>query len=730
MHVLDPPPARDFGRRDGWWAALLGLLVVAVFLPALRHDFVYYDDNGYVLENPWVARGLTWDNIVHAFRTTEIAYWHPLTWISHLADVELFGLRPWGHHLTSVLWHGLNTAILYLLLRRLTGAVGRSAMVAALFGLHPLHVESVAWVAERKDVLSTFFALVTVWCYATWVRRKAERRPDAWRAYAGALAAFAAGLMSKPMVVTVPCLLLLLDFWPLWRFELGSSWRGNLAAAGRLVVEKLPFLALSAAASVAAVQAQALLGTLQTTERLSVIARLANAAVAYLLYLEKCFWPVKLAVFYPHPGALPWWQGAGAAAVLVAASTLAVWQLRRRPYLFVGWCWFLGLLVPVIGIVQVGGQAMADRYSYLALVGIFIALCWGVAEVATFAGKRTWLPWFAAAVIAACLAQTTRQLARWQDSRTLFQHALAVTERNWAAYFSLGYYYSKSPEHLDEAIAAYREVVRIVPTAAEGHFSLAAMLARKRGAETEAIREFRAALRLAPDKIEARIGLAQVLLRQPDGLGDALAELARVRETAPGNLAARDLLTKARVRLGEAQERRGRPAEAVAAYRGALELVPDDPDALLRLADVLAGDAATLDEAIAGYRRVLALRPDWVEVRNNLGIALASRAGGESEALAEYEALLRAKPGFADGHSNLANLFARLPGKAADAAREYETALRLQPGDFRVHFNYGRFLLDFPERRAEAVAHFEAALRLQPDLAPAREILERLRASR
>ncbi len=665
-------------------ATLLGVLVLGVFLPTLRNDFICYDDNGYVTENAWVQSGLTWANVGHAFKTTEIAYWHPLTWISHLVDVELFGLQPWGHHLTSVLWHTANAALLFLLLQRATGATGRSWVVAALFGLHPLHVESVAWVAERKDVLSTFFSLVAIGCYGSWVKRRG------WLAYAGALVAFAAGLMSKPMVVTLPCALLLLDYWPL------NRWRGGIAGAGRLVVEKLPFLALAALAGVAAVRAQAALGTLQSTTNYSLTVRVVNALVAYGRYLEKCFWPAKLAVFYPHPGALPLWQGALAGLLLAGFTGVAVTGAWRRPWLPVGWFWFLGILVPVIGLVQVGGQAMADRYSYVPLIGIFVMIVWGAAEIAAQRSHRAAvLGTLAIAALAACAILTSRQIRLWRDSPTLFTHALAVTEKNWTAHFCLGYFYSKDPARLDDAIAEYRETARLTPGAAEAHFSLAAMLARRPDALGESAAEFETALRLEPNRAEAHLGLGQVLLRLPGREASAMRELAAAHRLAPTNPKATDELAIAH----------------------------------LRRADSLSERPETVEAAVEEYRAVLRLQPDWIEVRNNAGIALASVPGRLEEAIAEYEAVLRAKPEFADAHANLANALARIPERAAEAEREYTTALRLQPGDFRAHFNYGQFLLRFSERRADAAEQFEAALRAKPDLEIAREILGRLRTA-
>ncbi len=363
-----------FGDTPRLRAAICAVLFAGTWLffgRALGHDFVNYDDPDYVTANAQVQAGLTWETVKWALQSGEASNWHPLTWVSHALDVSLFGLNPRGHHATSVFWHAVNAVMAFLALRRLTGATAASAFFAALFAWHPLRVESVAWVSERKDVLSGFFFFAVLWVYAVYVERRREGRAAATgRAYAGLVATLALGLMAKPMLVTLPCVLLLLDFWPLRR----TAWIAGGAPPVRtestawLVLEKVPLFLLVAASSYVTYRVQSAGGAV--TEALGLGARLANATVAAVRYLGSFLWPTDLAVLYPHPGHWPARQVAAAAAVLVLLTAAAGWQLRRRPWLAVGWCWFLGTLVPVAGIVQVGLQSRADRYTYIPMLGV------------------------------------------------------------------------------------------------------------------------------------------------------------------------------------------------------------------------------------------------------------------------------------------------------------------------------------------------------------------------
>lgn len=462
-------------RRPILLAGGLALLTLAAFLPSLGNGFVNLDDSLYVTNNRVVKQGLTWEGLAWA-RTANVANnWHPLTMLSHMLDCELFGLNAAGHHGMSLLLHLGNVLLLFEILRRMTGAPWRSAAAAGLFAVHPLRVESVAWVAERKDVLSGLFWILALGAYGRYVREPSPKR------YLPVVLAMALGLMSKPMVVTLPFALLLLDVWPLGRLRLDEP--GRARRLGRLIVEKLPLFALSAVGSLVTIRYQTT--SLVSLEVLPWSLRLANVAVSYATYLGKTVLPRNLAVFYPIPLEIPAWKALGAAALLLALTALAVRKARKAPWFLVGWLWFLGTLVPVIGIVQVGRQAMADRYTYIPSIGLSLAICWGLPAVfrvgeGRIGEGRRWRPVLAGATVLALLtltALTWAQVRRWSNSVTLFRHALAVTQGNYVA-----------------------------------HVALAKSLAVK-GDWTGAAKQYRGALALRPGLREARIGLRETLRR-------------------------------------------------------------------------------------------------------------------------------------------------------------------------------------------------------------------------
>ncbi len=483
--------------------ALLGSATLAVYWPVRQFEFINFDDPQYVTENAHLQVGLNARAIAWAFQAGYAANWHPLTWISHMLDVQLFGLNPAGHHLTSLLFHTANTILLFLLLRQMTGAQWRSALVAALFALHPLHVESVAWVAERKDVLSTFFGLLSLWAYVRYAQSKVPGAPATHHAprtpppvsrfYLLSLLLFALSLMSKAMLVTLPFLLLLLDYWPLGRWQPGT---GAGRTARRLLLEKVPFLVFSASAILATLMVQE--AAMQYFRQLALSARAANAVVSCARYLGKTFWPEDLAVFYPHPMHWPVSVVGGASVLVVLITGLAVLGWRKRPYCVVGWFWFLGLLVPVLGLVQVGAQAMADRYTYLPLTGLSLALVWTVAE-----GSRRWphppriLLFGSLAFLLICADLSRRQVGYWRNSSTLFEHALAVTSGNFIAHNNLGEMLSRHGR-LQEAEHHLTAAVQFNPNLPEAQYELGHVLSQE-GRISEAIQWYRRALNLRPD---------------------------------------------------------------------------------------------------------------------------------------------------------------------------------------------------------------------------------------
>src|SRR5579871_46150 len=491
--ALDPVFASEHGhgvaRRQTLTVALaLGLATLALYIPSLRHGFINYDDNYYVTANAHVLRGLSWSNLVWALRTIDYGNWHPLSWLAHMAEVQLFGLNPAGFHFASMLVHALNVALAFWLLCAATGLPWRSAAVAALFAVHPLNVEAVAWVAEFKSLLCTTFLLLTLWAY-----REYARKPGLGR-YLGVAALFALGLMAKPMLVTLPVLLLCLDYWPLQRLPIpGRGGPGFLAAFAKLVAEKIPLLLLSAGSTVITIFAQRDIGAVGNSLELPLRLRLNNAIYSYLAYIGKGIWPARLAVFYPHPeGSLAFWKVALAAAVLVAVS-MCVWRYRQRRYLMAGWIWYLVALLPVIGIVQAGRQAMADRYAYIPFLGLFVMAVWLVAEAAPrlHLGRKP-LMVVTVFIVGGYSWAAHRQLAYWHDSYSLFAHALQVTANNEIAEDNLGAALVRVGKP-QEAMPHFDAAARLQPRDFEPRYNRATLLLRA-GLFPPAEQEFHAAL--------------------------------------------------------------------------------------------------------------------------------------------------------------------------------------------------------------------------------------------
>jgi len=494
----------------GRWSVALLLMVatLVLYLRVAGHQFLFYDDDRYITGNEWVRGGLSWSGARWAFTTFHVANWHPLTWLSHMLDVELFGVAPGAHHLVNALLHATNAGILFLALAALTGMPRRSALVAVLFAVHPQHVESVAWVSERKDVLGAFFGFLMLWAYA---RHAGQPRG---RNYLLVLLCFVMSLLSKAMWVTAPFLLLLLDFWPLHRVA-GSPVETAPHGPGvpciplsRLVAEKVPLFALSLLSSVITVVAQHRGGALVPTEMIGVASRVGNAIVSYVRYLGKAFWPNPLALFYPFPaGGPPAGQIAGAAGLLVLITSGVLSGGRRKPWLPVGWFWFLGTLVPVIGLVQVGSQGMADRYAYLPAIGLWIAVTWEGARLAGHAPPRVRraLPWIPLALVAVLAALTWRQTGYWSDQEVLLRHTIAVTENNGRAHLILSQALAEKGRY-DEALGHAAEAARLEPTHPPAHSNFGFLL-YKAGRVDEAIGRFRMAIRLQPDYAEAHYNL-------------------------------------------------------------------------------------------------------------------------------------------------------------------------------------------------------------------------------
>jgi hypothetical protein len=482
----------------------IAALTAAVYWPVLQCGFIDFDDDVYVTSNMMVRQGFSIKGFLWSFGTFHAANWHPLTWLSHMLDVELFGLNPAGHHATNLLLHIVNSLLLFSLLHRLTGFTGRSMVVALLFAVHPLHVESVAWVAERKDVLSTCFWFLTMRAYVGYSSRPSLKR------YIFVAALFALGLLAKQMLVTLPLVLLLMDFWPLKRFVPFSGEEGTKLKL--LISEKIPLLAMSALASLIILRAHASARALFSADGGSLLLHGGNAFTSYVKYITLMFLPVDLALFYPfEPAAVTGVRVAGAVTVLAVLSGLAAWQWQKRPWLLFGWSWYLVTLLPVIGFVRVGGQALADRYTYIPLVGLFLIIVWGGAEIA---GNRRRgiqaLAGVAVAAVAVLSVLTVIQLRYWQNSYALFGHALAVVERNWLAHNNMGILLSQHNRNA-EAIVHFQESVRINPKGIEGVRNLGNSY-QMAGRYPEAIEAYRQAVRIDPDDVEAHVRLGYAYL--------------------------------------------------------------------------------------------------------------------------------------------------------------------------------------------------------------------------
>ena len=586
------PPRRDAAARIAIPAALL----LAVFLAYFRvggHPFVLLDDEAYLTDNPVVKQGLSADGIRWAFTTFHAGNWHPLAWLSHMADVSLFGMDPGAHHLVNVLLHGLDAVLLFRFLFLSTGSRWRSAAVAALFALHPLHVESVAWASERKDLLCAFFSFLALLAW----RRYAERPAAA--PYLFALLSCAAALLSKPMAVTMPFVLLLADFWPLGRMVPTAGDGGGRRRFVRLAAEKAPFLALAAASSIVTLAAQGSWGFV--SESVPFPLRAANALNSWAGYLLKAAWPHPLSVHYPHAGewagGLPAWRFAACAAGLLAATGLSLRRFRDRPHLAAGWLWYLGTLVPVIGLVQVGTQGMADRYTYFPLVGIFVMAAWSIPEPREGRGRAI-LGAGAAALLAVLAILSYRQAGAWGSSERLFRNALEADPSNAFALDGLGTVRSREGR-TEEAEALFRQAIRLAPGSLQPHSNLSTVLLRE-GRTAEAVSEAEAALRISPGYPAARLNLASAL-SSGGREAEALPQYEAVVRSTPGSAAAR-------IGLGACLAALGRSAEAEAEFREAARIDPSNPQPRNNLA-VLLLQAGKSGEAAALFRDVLRDHP-------------------------------------------------------------------------------------------------------------------------
>jgi tetratricopeptide (TPR) repeat protein len=784
--------ARPAGNPAETRSRLIGIALLAALLwayyPIYHADFVNYDDGLYVIDNAHIRDGLTAQAIAWAFGTFYAANWHPLTLLSHLIDFQLYGMNAAGHHLTNVIFHIGNTLLLFLVLRLMTGALWRSALVAFLFALHPLHVESVAWVSERKDVLSTFFMFLALLAWRRYVR------DGGWRPYGLTALCFVLGLLSKPMLVTFPFLLVLLDFWPLGRVVFPDRGRRfyescsrALIANRRLAIEKLPFFILGILASVITLLAQSQAGAVSSVEAVPLGIRFANALVSFTQYIVHLLVPTGLGVFYPHPGAeLEGRVVLASLGFILLVTWLCLRMRREKPYLLVGWLWYAGMLVPVIGIVQVGMQAMADRYTYLPLIGVFIMLSWTLPDL-RFRRKGAALAAVAllAAVAVLLVMQTRRQVGYWMNTGTLFsrtdevtrnnvlaklisaaqlgqqgktqlarekyEEVLRISPRNVTAHHHYGMFLA-SRGALAEGIGHLKEAVALQPDSVTAQSSLGLVLMWS-GETGAAERHLREALRLKPDRPETHESLAQLHEKTGDyekalrsyqealrlkpafsrarlALALLLDQLGRTQEAKShyGKVIKEDphAVAEMHFTLGRSLAGRGKLEDAVAQYRSGLQIEPANTESLGQLAELLQA-RGDLPAAMACYREIVRLKPGHEGAVAGMGAVLTAQ-GKFDEAAALFHGLIAEKGQSVSGRIGLGRALAG-KGLLADAAAAYRSALAIDSEAHEAHYELGVALRTLG-RTGEAASHLQKALTLKPDHGQARAALKALRDER
>ena len=616
----------EFAKRNAIvfiYSALI-LSTLLVFRQVSNFDFIKYDDHLYVYENPHVLNGLTRDGVIWAFTTNRSSNWLPLTWLSHMLDCQLFGANPGRMHLMNLILHLANTLLLFAVFRKMTGALWPSAFVAAAFAIHPMHVESVAWIAERKDVLSTLFLLLTLAAYVSYVKNRGMAR------YALTLLLFALGLLAKPMLVTLPFLLLLLDYWPLERIRRqrieGTSQK---VSAVRLIAEKVPLFALSAVSSVITFLAQRGGGSVIGINALPLGYRIANVFLSYARYTGKLFWPQNLAVFYPFDvDRFAFWQVAMCILLLLVISIFVISFGRNRKYLPVGWFWFVGTLVPVIGFVQVGLQGLADRYTYIPYIGLFIIIAWGLPELLSKWPQRKIALGLSMVIVLTALGICThRQVSFWDNSFTLFSHAIEVTQNNYIVHNNLGVAYDKLGRY-QEAIESYKQAIRIEPDYADAHNNLGITYG-KLGRWQDAIESYKQAIRIEPDYAEAHYNLGFAY----DELGlyqDAIESYKQAIRIKPD-------LAEAHYNLGVAYGKLGRYQDALESYKQAIRIEPDYAKAYINLG-VAYYKLGRYRDAVEAYKQAIRIKPDYADAHYILGVAYLV-IGDKESALEEYKIL-------------------------------------------------------------------------------------------
>lgn len=686
-----------------------------VFWQAHTHDFVSYDDNIYVTENPYVSAGWTAEGLLWAFTSTHDGHWHPLTWLSHMTDCRLFGLKPEGHHLTSLILHLLNVLMLFFVFRHMTGALFQSAFVAALFALHPLHVEPVVWVAGRKDVLSAFFWMLALWTYALYAERPRIRR------YLPILIFFAAGLMAKSMMVTLPVIFFLMDYWPLNRIKSlhadgeggKEKYRLQQFSMVRLITEKLLLFVLVGASGLVAVSSMPIVHNLagDFSRLMPTWDNIVRVTVSYVIFISKMLLPYKLSAIYPYPDVIPIRQAAGSGALVILITMLAVFWARRRPYFVVGWLWYLVTLIPVIRLFNIGPQSIADRYTYIPLIGLFIIIAWGVPEILKHLRYRKIVLGFCAGFLFLGLMSVSYiQAGYWKNSRLLFTHALKVTDDNWLAHYNLGGLLLRKG-NFQGAIHQLLKSLRIRPGNEDAHNNLGNAFV-KMGKSDKAVHHYNEALKIRPENSEFHnnLGIALELQGKTKEALDHYAEALRINPD----------LAKVHNNLGKALKKQGNLEQAVRHLSEAVRISPHNAEYHDDLGVALARQEK-FKEAVKHLSEAVRIKPGDAEFHNNLAIALELK-GNATEALHHYSEALRIRPDYAKAHYNLGNTL-RQQGRLPEAVMHLKEAVKIEPGNAEFHNTLGIALAQQRDFR-KAVEHFIEAVRIRPGYRNALENLE------
>lgn len=675
---------------------LLTAITFSVYMGLMRNDFIIYDDNVYVTANINVQNGATFSNIKWAFTTNTTGNWHPITWLSHIIDFELFGLRAWGHHLTSLMLHIANVLLLFLILKWMTGAVWRSAFVAAVFAVHPLNVESVAWVAERKNVLSTLFWLLTIAAYVKYTKAKTA----GW--YLAVVFLFGMGLMTKPMLVTVPFVLLLLDYWPLERIE---NFRDRKALI-KTIVEKIPFFFMSAISSIITFDAQRCGGAIVDIHFLPIQKRIYNAIVSYAGYIEKMFWPSKLAVIYPYPlnDKIQVLKLAAGAGVLILLSIILIVLLRKYRYLTAGWLWYLGTLVPVIGLVQVGKQSMADRYTYVPLIGLFIMIGWAAADLSE-KRRHQKVVLGLISVITICVLSiiTTFQIRYWHDSISLFEHAVKVTKNNDIAYSNLGSAFGKAGRN-EEALSVLLKGMEIQPKNLNIYYSLGVIYTNM-GRYGDAIEIRKKIVKIKPDDFKILNDLAANYVLTGNYKA-AIEACRRAIELKPD-------YAEAYYTMGCAYQQTGSFREATEAYEKAIKLEPSLIGSYYNLADIYRQTGRS-DEAIKIVENIMRDYSGNEEAYYNLGL-IYGQTGNYQKAVDAFKKAIEIKKDYSDVYFNLGLAYDKLK-RYEDEAEAYKQVIKLKPDHIDAYYNMGLAYGNMGQDKQAAEA-FREVVRISPDYA-------------